>query len=805
MILCFKKNFLLQCMLLFFCVSAQSKNCVDLSEGGIINFLRGFGQALENRYLELKINLSNTSARIVQEVSDKLFESTVSVTDSLEKSTAIVTQELDNSDEIIIDEIKDIQDDLQLDIEDLLAVIIVRNGNKAGPLFDVFNGCPELGNQNVIVNPGYYALRTNLEARVRIEASDVILNLNDFVITADPDSDCGADPIIKIAAGRENIRIANGKLEGFSNLTIDGIDIENGCSGIEIDNVKIFSCQNGIKLNGSSGNEIIGCKVVDSDIKSCETGVSCAHAKACLFESVKALNCNKAGFMLENSQSTVCKACEALHTSNDQTQERAIGFASIDGAANVFTSCVANCTTVESSDFCKSAIGFLLEGQEVGSEIADCIAHSTNASDSPDANAYGIWLNPKESFVDPLVPANQFNHGADILSVKWSACCKFLLIGGNADGAGRNLRVLDQALSPVTFLNNATTVRAVDWAPDGQYVVFGDNTGVRVLLFDGSSFGAAQNLVFNTVNTVAWTPILYQNTGNPLVFSRYFAAGDILGFVRIFEFVPPATINATAQFLFGNDIFSVDWSSSGQFLAVGGASGAATYEVRVYDFDPSIPSFVPVADYSYGNAATEVRSVAWSPNGKYLALGGQPDIAGREVVVLEFSGNSLSEVAIFAQNTPSVRSVSWSPDGKYLAIGSRGTANDNEFKILSFNGSSLTEVASYNPGNNDIFSVSWSPCGRFLAFGGENTIGNNVQSFDVMKEPTSCIVKHNNICNTRGIGIGLSGLGSNVFLNNICFDNDIDIFNVPNAYFYDPNDRDFNAPAFYDNIDFIDQ
>ena len=126
--------------------------------------------------------------------------------------------------------------------------------------------------------------------------------------------------------------------------------------------------------------------------------------------------------------------------------------------------------------------------------------------------------------------------------------------------------------------------------------------------------------------------------------------------------------------------------------------------------------------------AVDVNSTDWSPDGKYLAIGGEYRADGHEILVYSFDGSTLSADPITSRDFVGnyVLSVAWSPDGKHLAIGGDGSGND--LYVYRFDGSVLSESFISRAYGGDIQSVSWSPDGNYLAVGGHSpTSGNDVQ------------------------------------------------------------------------------
>ncbi|MFC1841781.1 WD40 repeat domain-containing protein [Candidatus Dependentiae bacterium] len=171
---------------------------------------------------------------------------------------------------------------------------------------------------------------------------------------------------------------------------------------------------------------------------------------------------------------------------------------------------------------------------------------------------------------------------------------------------------------------------------------------------------------------------------------------------------------------FGDVVNSVDWSPDGRYLAVGGED--EDNEIKIYKFDGTEFSDPEVDSVDFGN---DVESVAWSPNGKYLAAGGTHNAA--EIKAYSFDGSKLSQVGASVNFGDDVLSVDWSPDGKYLAVGGRDVFA--QIKIYSFDGASLFQVGMSISFGDYVQSVNWSLDGKYLAASGVNN-RIKVYSFD---------------------------------------------------------------------------
>jgi 6-phosphogluconolactonase (cycloisomerase 2 family) len=192
----------------------------------------------------------------------------------------------------------------------------------------------------------------------------------------------------------------------------------------------------------------------------------------------------------------------------------------------------------------------------------------------------------------------------------------------------------------------------------------------------------------------------------------------------------------------GNSPVSVAWSPDGRFLAV--VNYSSPYGMQVYRLNassvPPIPGTTEPPTPVGGTAATGSNPycVAWSPDGRFLAVvNSGSSTTGMQVY--RFNGSSTPTSLGTAGTGSSPISVAWSPDGRFLAVANEGSTGPAGLQLYRFNGGSApTSLGTVATGSSP-WSVAWSSDGRFLAVANEASpaTGLQVYRFNGSNAPTS--------------------------------------------------------------------
>jgi WD40 repeat protein len=254
---------------------------------------------------------------------------------------------------------------------------------------------------------------------------------------------------------------------------------------------------------------------------------------------------------------------------------------------------------------------------------------------------------------------------------------------------------------------------SVAWSPDGQRIASGsiDDT-VQIWNASGGSHIFTYRGHASAVYTVAWSPDgqrIASGSGETI-------APSGVGIATLPDDQTVQVWNASdGSLLFiyrehSSDVASVAWSPDGQRIA----SGFLDDTVQIWNASDGSNVF------TYKGHSSNMFSAAWSPNGQRIASGScSTDDTGSlfGITVQVWNASDGSNVFVYKGHSNVVTSVAWSPDGQWIASGSYDKT------VQAWNASDGSHVFTYKGHSDGVSTVAWSPDGKRIASGShDNTV-----------------------------------------------------------------------------------
>lgn len=648
-------------------------------------------------------------------------------------------------------------------------------------LLEQLEGCISIPitTPTTITTQGIYCLNNNITGPIVVQANDVLVNLNNYVVTGN----------MSIAASQARVTIENGVVNN-NGAQGNAILVNAGATDIMLANLYAKNAQVGIHCSQVSNTFIRHCSLTQNT-----TGIELDSSTEVTIDNCVAFANTHAGFDLVTSSSCVLLNSKADATgkgNNNVLNNTVVGFSASNGHSNIFERCIANGTqALSTTDFNSVVAGFALRGTEQDSKIIECEAANTTVAAAGVTVPYGILL--QQTINSSLLTTAFVAPGIHMTSVSWSPDGAFfagLQIFNNPNNAlyvysFDRVHASTQQLATFGAFGNTTDL---DWGPNNNYIALTTSGIVSIIKFERINSTLTQVCV-GIPSPVTPAAVAWRFDG------LYLAVADSGGKkLLIYQFDPVGQIltQVATSGTLGTPV-GVVWSPDGKFVAVADQSAG---QVLIFAFQQSINTLTQVA---VNTVSVSPVAIDWSPDGEFIAVG---DNVNNIIYVYSFNSTTFAFNVIAttagAFRTPfDPQSVEWSPDSQYIAEpdNPNGTFFQSTILIYKFDRGSNTlmftlEVISNNPDGPK--QAAWSPDGQNLLLADTQDPAKGIFIYEAWKYPPNNVIKNNTVyCNSGNkypSGVGISGSSiANLIIQNTAYANPINPYMVDTSYIFVQN------------------
>lgn len=287
------------------------------------------------------------------------------------------------------------------------------------------------------------------------------------------------------------------------------------------------------------------------------------------------------------------------------------------------------------------------------------------------------------------------------------------------------IKILDAiTLQELNSFETSFTPTAPIWSPDSQMLGFGNGSSLEIWL---NAWDSTTSQLIATLEpeiqssrlvSASWSPsgsLIVATTGNRLTFWN---ASDFTEYTSFFGTVETVT--------------DISWNETNDLITVSDISGNVnTLKISnpLEQYGIFLENFLTTSDTLISPAAT---AVDWSPDGEFLAFGGE-DYLVRIVPlsVLQPYPILVSEIRtlVTIRLMSTVHDISWNTTGTMVAV----SAGDG--RITIWNATTGDQLSNVNLEDEIIVnSLSWSADGSQLAYGTSTGIGVEIIPAPVLNE-----------------------------------------------------------------------